>query len=91
MVRETEGPAGQPVTVRVTLPDDVDQAERVAERALGTVVALLARGRPVELATTETAGERVGPVAGALEAGRRLAFARPRGSGSADPHRLPGP
>ncbi len=56
MVRELEGPSAEPVTVKVTLPSDPDEAERVAERALGTVVQLLERGAPVHLATVEASG-----------------------------------
>ena len=46
MVREVEQPAAAPVTMTVELPTDPDAAERVAEGALGSVVRLLARGRP---------------------------------------------
>jgi uncharacterized protein (DUF58 family) len=75
MVRELEAPAAEPVTLQVALPADRDEAERVAERALGTVVYLLDRGAPVVLETVEGSG----PVRGAVEdrraAGRRLARA----------------
>lgn len=75
MVREMEGPAAQPVKVIVALPRDKDAAERVAERALGTIVRLLDRGAPVLLCTSEVSG----PVEGAVDerrgAGRRLARA----------------
>jgi uncharacterized protein (DUF58 family) len=75
MVREMEGPTTDPVTVEVRLPSDPDDAEREAERALGTVVALLDRGTPVMLSTMEAGGPRVGPVADRRTAGRRLARA----------------
>ena len=45
MVRELERPAAEPVTITVELPADPDAAERVAEGALGTVVAPARRGR----------------------------------------------
>ncbi len=45
MVREMEGPTAEPVTLEVHLPVDADAAERMAERAMATVVALVDRGR----------------------------------------------
>jgi uncharacterized protein (DUF58 family) len=75
MVRELEHPAAEPITLTVVLPQDPEEAERVAERALGTVVLALESGAPVLLATTEPAGAVVGSVAGRREAGRRLARA----------------
>ncbi len=75
MVREMEGPTAEPVAVVVTLPTDEEAAESVAERALGTVVALFDRGTAVLLTTTETAGRRTGAVADRRSAGRRLARA----------------
>ncbi len=77
MVRELEGPSADPVTVSVTLPPDRDEAERVAERALGTVLQLFDRGVPVRLATTERSGAVTGTVADRRDAGRRLARAVP--------------
>ena len=75
MVREMEEPSVQPVTLRVSLPGDRDTAEQLAQRALGSVVALLDRGVPVLLATDESSGSVVSPVADRREAGRRLARA----------------
>jgi uncharacterized protein (DUF58 family) len=75
MVRELEGPAAEPVTVTVVLPPDPEQAERVAEQALGTVLRLLDRGGQVLLATTETAGPVTAVVTDRRSAGRRLARA----------------
>ena len=75
MVREREAPAAEPVTLQVTLPVDPDEAERVAERALGTVVYLLDRGAPVVLGTVESSGPVRGPVEDRRIAGRRLARA----------------
>jgi uncharacterized protein (DUF58 family) len=75
MVRELERPSAEPVTVTVDLPADPDEAERMAERALGTVAQLLDRGSPVLLATTEPAGPVTAPVADRRGAGRRLARA----------------
>ncbi len=75
MVREQEAPAGEPVTLQVALPVDPDEAERVAERALGTVLYLLDRGAPVVLGTVEASGPVRGPVEDRRSAGRRLARA----------------
>ncbi len=75
MVREMEAPVADPVTVTVTLPPDPDQAERVAERALGTVLRLMERGVEVTLATTEASGPVRAEVADRRAAGRRLARA----------------
>jgi len=75
MVRELERPAAQPITVRVTLPPEPAEAERVAGRALGTVVLLLERGASVLLATEERSGHVLMEVADRRSAGRRLARA----------------
>jgi uncharacterized protein (DUF58 family) len=83
MVREMEGPTAQGVTVEVHLPGDADAAERVAERALGSVVALLDRGSTVLLATTESSGPRCAVVSDRRSAGRRLA--RATGDSGASP------
>ncbi len=77
MVSELERPSSEPVTVTVTLPADPGEAERVAERALGTVVQMLERGAPVRLATVEESGRVVALVADRRSAGRRLARAVP--------------
>jgi hypothetical protein len=77
MVRDMEGPTAEPVTITVTLPREPDLAEQVAEQALGTVVALLEQGTSVILATTETDGSRIGPVADRRSTARRLARAVP--------------
>jgi uncharacterized protein (DUF58 family) len=75
MVREVEQQAAEPVTIAVELPVDPDAAERVAERALGSVVGLLQGGAPVLLGTREASGPVFGPVADRRTAGRRLARA----------------
>ncbi len=75
MVREMEGPSAEPVTLEVHLPADPEGAERMAERAMATVVALIDRGASVLLATTEASGPKVGPVGDRRSAGRRLARA----------------
>jgi len=75
MVREMEGPTAEPVTLEVRLPDDADAAERVAERVMATVVALVDRGSSVLLVTTEAGGPKVGAVGDRRSAGRRLARA----------------
>ncbi len=71
MVKEMERPSAGPVTVTVDLPTDPDEAERVAECALGTVVQLLDRGAPVVLDTMEPSGPVLAPVADRRAAGRR--------------------
>jgi len=78
MVRELEGQAAEPITVNVILPPDPEEAERVAERALGTVLQLLERGAPVLLATSELSGAVVGKVTDRRGAGHRLARAVPQ-------------
>ena len=75
MVKELERPSAEPVVVTVDLPEDPDEAERVAERALGTVVALLQGGSTVLLGTLEASGRVVALVADRRVAGRRLARA----------------
>jgi uncharacterized protein (DUF58 family) len=82
MVRELERPSAAAVTVTVELPEDPEVAERMAERALGTVVHLLHAGTPVLVGTVEPAGPVVAPVADRRSAGRRLARAVARGEGS---------
>lgn len=80
-VKEMEAPRAEPVVVTVQLPADPTAAERLAERALGTVAVLLPRGTAVVLATTEPTGQRVDVVHDVVEAGRRLARAVPASSG----------
>ena len=75
MVRELEAPSVQPVTLRLTLAHDEDAAERAAEQALGTAVAILDRGTPLVMATDEARGPVLASVENRLEAGRRLARA----------------
>ena len=75
MVREMEGPTAEPVTLEIHLPADADAAERMAERAMATVVALVDRGAAVFLATTEHSGPRLGAVGDRRSAARRLARA----------------
>jgi len=83
MVRELERPSAAAVTVTVELPEDPEVAERVAERALGTVVRLLDEGTPVLVGTVEPGGPVVAPVVDRRSAGRRLARAVARGERSA--------
>jgi uncharacterized protein (DUF58 family) len=78
MVRDMEGPHAPPVAIRADLPEDPDASEAAAERVFGTVGELLAAGRHVVLVTMEQAGERIAPVTGMLDTGRRLARALPR-------------
>ena len=75
MMRELERPLAETITVSVVLPADPDEAERLAERALGTVLLLLDRGAPVALGTRESRGPVVAPVGDRRGAGRRLARA----------------
>lgn len=82
MVRELEHPSAGPVTITVDLPGDPDEAERVAEGALGTVVHLLEGGVPVLLGTLEPSGRVLAPVADRRGAGRRLARAVARAGGA---------
>jgi uncharacterized protein (DUF58 family) len=75
MVRELERPRGRPAELVVTLPADPAAAEAEAERALGTILALLERDVPVMLTTDEATGRRTAPVLTRNEAGRRMAAA----------------
>jgi uncharacterized protein (DUF58 family) len=75
MVREMERPSAEPITVQVSLPSDPHEAERVAERALASVVLLLDRGTAVVLGTIEESGAALAPVEDRRQAGRRLARA----------------
>jgi uncharacterized protein (DUF58 family) len=90
MVREQEEQSAEPVQVDVVLPQGPEEAERMAERALGTVVALVSQGRPVLLCTDEAGGPRRGVVASRLAAGRRLASAVPRAESRLVPPSCPG-
>ena len=75
MVRELERASAEPVIVRVALPPDSEEAERISERAFATVLLLLDRGRPVVLGTTESSGGLVASVSERRQVGRRLARA----------------
>jgi hypothetical protein len=79
MVREMEEPPARSLTLKIALPAEEEAAERLAERTLGTVIALLDRDARLVLSTDEKEGPVTGPVAGRLEAGRRLARAVPAG------------
>lgn len=78
MVREMEGPASPPVTVRADLPGDPDAADLAASSVLGTVARLLGAGRRVVLVTVEAGGAASAPVGDVAAAGRRLARALPQ-------------
>jgi uncharacterized protein (DUF58 family) len=84
MVRELERPSSEPVTLTVTLPADPEEAERVAERALGTIGRFLEQGTTVLLATVEASGPVLASVADRRGAGRRLARAV-EGAGTGSP------
>lgn len=92
-VKEMETPRAEPVVVSVHLPGDPDAAERLAERALGSVADLLLRGSEVVLATDEPGGVRSERVHSVVEAGRRLARADadPAGRVGVGAHRGPVP
>jgi uncharacterized protein (DUF58 family) len=75
MVRELERPSAEPVTLTVILPPDPREADRVAERALGTITRFLERGSTVLLATVEASGPVTASVVDRRGAGRRLARA----------------
>ena len=75
MVRELERPQGPPATVVVRLPADPSRAEEEAQRAYGTVLALLDGATPVLLTTREELGPVTAVVRDRTEAGRRLAAA----------------
>ncbi len=77
MVRELERLSASPAHLKVRLPADPDEAEAMAGAVLGTVLKLLAAGRPTILDTLEEGGPVSGPVAGHRDAGRRLAASRP--------------
>jgi uncharacterized protein (DUF58 family) len=75
MVRETEAPVRRPSVIVVTLPGDEEAGERVAEQALGTVLARISQNVPVVLATSEATGPVLARVAHRIDAQRRLARA----------------
>jgi hypothetical protein len=75
MVRESEERTDDPIRIVADLPRDLDAADRLAEEAMGEVIAQLGVGRSVVLETTEESGKVVAPVADRTSAGRRLARA----------------
>jgi hypothetical protein len=75
MVRESEIRTDDPVRIVAELSRDLDAADRLAEEAMGEVVAQLKAGRGIVLETTELTGRVVAPVSDRLSAGRRLARA----------------
>lgn len=75
MVRELEQPGRRPTELVVNLPADPAAAEAAAERAYGTVLALLERAVPVILTTREATGVVTAEVENRRDAGRRLAAA----------------
>jgi len=90
MVRELERPSAEPVTLTVVLPQDPQEAELVAERALGTITRLLERGSTVLLATLEASGPVTAGVADRRGAGRRLARAVASANANSDANADPG-
>ncbi|MGA3215862.1 MAG: DUF58 domain-containing protein [Acidimicrobiales bacterium] len=75
MVRESEMRTDDPIRIVADLPRDEEAADRLAEEAMGEVVAQLRSGRRVVLETTELTGRVVALVADRVSAGRRLARA----------------
>ncbi len=75
MVRESERPTDDPVFVELVLPIDPAAAEAETERMMAAVSECLGRRQPVVLATRETSGRVVRPVADQVDLGRRLARA----------------
>ncbi|HWF16759.1 MAG TPA: DUF58 domain-containing protein [Acidimicrobiales bacterium] len=91
MVRELERPTSSAVSVHVALPADPEEAERVAERALGTVAHFLELGAHVVLDTMEERGPVSAVVADRRSAGRRLASAVARSGSGSGPGRSAAP
>ncbi len=79
MVKECEVPKATHLVLVVDLNGSHSEAERTARQAAGMANAALEQGMPVTLVTNEVRGGRVGPVASAVEVGRRLAMAVPGG------------
>ena len=77
MVRESERPTDDPVFVELVLPRDPAPAEAEAERVMAGISECLARHQAVVLATLESTGRVVRPVADTVDLGRRLARAVP--------------
>ncbi|HVB94409.1 MAG TPA: DUF58 domain-containing protein [Acidimicrobiales bacterium] len=77
MVSETERATDSPVVVEVSLPADVQGAEREAERVMAVVSGYLSRGIPVTVSSLEAGGPTVRLVLDRIELGRRLARAVP--------------
>jgi uncharacterized protein (DUF58 family) len=75
VVKELEDPDRPSVAIVVDLRGPKDGAELAASRAAGLAGEVLATGMPVVLLTAERSGGVAGPVASALEVGRRLARA----------------
>ena len=75
MVRESEIRTDDPVRIVAELSRDEDTADRLAEEAMGEVLAQLKAGRSVILETTEPVGRVVAAVMDRVSAGRRLARA----------------
>jgi len=79
MVRETDRCSRATVIVDGSLPDDPTAADEHAGHVLATVTQLLGQGCHVQLRTVEPGRVVLDAVDGTAAAGRRLAFALPRG------------
>ena len=75
MIRESEVRAHDPIRIVAHLDADLDTADKLAEEAMGEVLAQLKSGRAVVLETYEPNGRVVAYVTDRLSAGRRLARA----------------
>jgi uncharacterized protein (DUF58 family) len=90
LVKEMENPDAPVLVLQVDLRGAGEAAEAAASRAAGIAIAAFRSGLPVTMLTAEASGPVAGSVAGAVEAGRRLARAVagppaevPRGAGTA--------
>ncbi|MHB8262879.1 MAG: DUF58 domain-containing protein, partial [Acidimicrobiales bacterium] len=77
MAREREMQHGQPVLLDVRLPYDVDEADLLAERLMGSVDQIVRSGRELVMITLEKGGRIRHSVRDTASAGRRLARAMP--------------
>jgi uncharacterized protein (DUF58 family) len=75
MIRESEVRSDDPVRIVARLDPNPDTADKLAEEAMGQVLAQMKSGRTVVLETNEPTGAVIAPVCDRLSAGRRLARA----------------
>jgi hypothetical protein len=82
MAREREIQQGQPVLLDVRLSADVDEADLLAERLMGSVDWMIRSGRELVMITLEMEGRICRSVRDITSAGRRLARALPESESS---------